>query len=311
MALNISRQMLQHNPMLTKIRNRLVKRLLGDLEKKATKEPEAYETFWETFGAVLKEGLYEQADEADQILKLTRCHTTASDGWTSLADYVERMKEGQEAIYYISGDDLKTLRRSPHIEGFRARGIEVLLMTDPVDEFWLASKGSYDDKPFRSVTRGAADLSAFETDPAAGEKADAEKADDATPAEKIDSVIALFKMALTDAVKDVRISERLTDSPVCLVADEGDMDMHIERMLRQHKQLDNVSKRILEINPSHSLVRRLADRVGQDGAADEISDVAWLLLDQARIIEGETLVDPAAFSRRLAGALERGLGSGS
>ena len=305
LPLNISRETLQHNRLVAKIRGRLVKRLLGDLAKQAKKEPEAYEAFWAGFGAVLKEGLYEAAAEKDQIVELARFRSTAGDGWTTLERYLEGVKDNQEAIYYITGDALPTLRQSPQLEGYAARGVEVLLLTDPVDEFWVPAMGSYRDKPFKSVTRGAADLDAIEPKPA-DETVETEPAA-ATSEEGVDSVLALFKMTLKDQVKDVRVSARLTDSPVCLVADEGDLDMHMERLLRQHRRVDDAAMRILEINPRHPLVRRMAERVGSDGAADEIADVAWLLLDQARIMEGETPPDPAAFSRRLAGMLERGL----
>ena len=222
LPLNISRETLQHNRLVTKIRGRLVKRLLGDLAKRAKKEPEAYEAFWAGFGAVLKEGLYEAAAEKDQIVELARFRSTAGDGWTTLERYLEGMKDNQEAIYYITGDALPTLRQSPQLEGYAARGVEVLLLTDPVDEFWVPAMGSYRDKPFKSVTRGAADLDAIEPKPA-DETVETEPAA-ATSEEGVDSVLALFKMTLKDQVKDVRVSARLTDSPVCLVADEGALD---------------------------------------------------------------------------------------
>ncbi|MFQ5953801.1 MAG: molecular chaperone HtpG [Kiloniellales bacterium] len=305
LPLNISRETLQHNPMLARIRARITKRLLSEMAKQANKDPDGYAEFWDKFGAVMKEGLYEDAAEKDQIIELARFRSSAGDGWTTLDRYVENMKQGQDAIYYITGDAVAPLRSSPQIEGYRARGVEVLLLTDPVDEFWVPALGAYKDKPFKSVTRGTADLDAIKPEPA--DKGDAEDQAEAAPDGNVDKVLALFKMTLKDEVKDVRVSERLTDSPVCLVADEGDLDMHIERLLRQHRRVEGAAKRILEINPRHPLMRRLAERVGTDGAADEIADVAWLLLDQARIVEGETPPDPAAFSRRLAGVLERGL----
>jgi molecular chaperone HtpG len=307
LPLNISREMLQHNPMLAKIRSGIVRRVLGDLVKKAedTEQAEAYATFWENFGAVLKEGLYEDYEHREQITKLLRFRTTGAEGLVSLDDYVGRMKEGQDTIFYITGDDIDTLRRSPQIEGFKARGVEVLLLTDPVDEFWIPSVGEYKDKKFKSVTRGGADLSRIK---AADEP---EKPTEDKPAENdLGSLVAALKLTLADAVKDVRISERLTDSPVCLVADEGDMDMHLERLLKQHRQLDTSAQRILEVNPTHPLIRRLTDLAAKDGVSDGLEDVAWLLLDQARIVEGEQIPDPAAFSRRLAVMLEKGLLTG-
>ncbi|HKF71808.1 MAG TPA: molecular chaperone HtpG [Stellaceae bacterium] len=304
LPLNVSREMLQSNPMLARIRGQIVKRVLSELQKKAKDAAEAYAKFWENFGAVLKEGLYEDRDERDALLALARFRSTAGDGLVSLEEYAARMKSGQDAIYTIAGDDLELLKKSPQLEGFRARGVEVLLLTDPVDEFWAPAIGKYKDWTFKSATRGGADLAKIgDTEAEKKNGAEAEK-----PDANAASLVAMFKLALGNAVKDVRLSERLTDSPVCLVADEGDLDIHLERMLRQHRQLDQLSKRILEVNPRHPLVARLAAQIGKDGASAVISDVAWVLLDQARIIEGETLPDPAAFSRRLSALLEKGLG---
>ncbi len=302
LPLNVSREMLQANPILDRIRQAVVNRVLGDLARKAEAEPESYAEFWDSFGAVLKEGLYEDEDRRGALLPLARFHSTAADGLVGFADYAARMKDGQEAIYYISGEELEIVRRSPQLEGFRARGVEVLLMTDPVDEFWIPTVGAYEGKPFRSATRAGADLSRFSSDDAGG-------AEDAVDRGRIDSVVAMFKLALHQEVKDVRTSDRLTDSAACLVADEGDMDIHLERLLKQHRQLDGGgAKRILEINPDHALIRRLAEAVGGDGSAGRLSDAAWLVLDQARIMEGEPLPDPAAFSRRMCEAVARGFG---
>ena len=250
---------------------------------------------------MLKEGLYEDYEHRDELLKLLRFRTTAGEELVSLEQYVARMKEGQDAIYTISGDDIDTLLRSPQLEGFKAKGVEVLLLTDPVDEFWMPSVGVYDGKPFKSVTRGGADLGKIKG-------AEPEKPEEKAPEGELTDLLALLKLTLSDAVKDVRKSERLTDSAVCLVADDNDMDMHLERLLKQHKQLSGeVGKRILEINPSHALIKRLAERAKGSGATDALEDAAWLLLDQARIVEGEPLPDPAAFARRLASAMEKGL----
>ncbi|BBK29550.1 molecular chaperone HtpG [Stella humosa] len=300
LPLNISREMLQTNPVLRRIRQGLVKRILGELARKATDAPEEYATFWGNFGAVVKEGLYEDAEHRDALLGLARFRSTAGDGLVSLAEYAGRMRPGQEAIYTIHGDDAGQLARSPQIEGFRAKGVEVLLLTDPIDEFWTGAVGRHDGKPFRSVTRGGADLAKIEA-PEGAEKPEP-KGD-----RPIDGLLSLFKVALGDAVKDVRASERLTDSPVCLVADDGDMDMHLERMLRAARQLDQASPRILEINPTHPLIQGLALRAAEPGTSEELGEVAHLLLDQARILEGEPPADPNAFSRRLAGALARNL----
>lgn len=305
LPLNISREMLQHNPMLAKIRAGITRRVLSELGKKSrdTEKAEEYAAFWENFGAVLKEGLYDDYEHRDELLKLMRFRTTAGDGLVSLEEYLGRMKEGQEAIFTISGDDIETLKRSPQLEGFKAKGVEVLLLTDPVDEFWVPSVGSFQDKPFKSVTRGGADLGKIQ---GGEDKPAEEKASEGD----LSDLLALLKLTLQDAVKDVRPSERLTDSAVCLVADENDMDMHLERLLKQHKQLGMdapAAKRILEVNPAHPLIKRLAERAKASGAATSLDDAAWLLLDQARIVEGEALPDPAAFARRLASAMEKGL----
>ena len=314
LSLNISRELLQHDPKLAKIRKGLVKRLLGELKKKATKKADDYTAFWDNFGAVLKEGIYEDTENRDALLALSRFHSTAADGLISLDTYVERMKEGQEAIYYMAGEDLGTLRRSPQIEGFKARHLEVLLLADPVDEFWVPAVGAFREKKFSSVTRAAADLDGFDAD--GGDAAKDAKADGAGKAKKgmpgIEQLIAAFKQSLGDAVKDVRRSDRLTDSPVCLVADEGDMDMNLERLLKRHQHLGAAAPtpRVLEVNPEHPLIARLAglstdDKDGKD--VEALADAAWLLLDQARIVEGEQPPDPVAFSRRLSAMIEKGL----
>ena len=300
LPLNISREMLQSNPMVARIRQQLTKRILTELSKKANESPEEYIKFWDNFGAVLKEGLYEDREHREDLLTLARFRSTSRDALVSLDEYVTAMKSGQEAIYTITGDSLDLIKQSPQLEGFRARGVEVLLMTDPIDEFWVPAIGSYRDKPFKSATRGGVDLDKITP-------AEDRKDEKSEPPAQLASLIAIFKLALGDAVKDVRTSDRLTDSAVCLVADEGDMDMHFERLLKQHRQLNTMSKRILELNPHHKLIERLAATVGEAGASDQLSEFAWLLLDQARIIEGEQLPDAAAFARRLSTVLERGL----
>ena len=296
LPLNLSREMLQRNPVLRRIRDGLVRRVLGELKTKAEADKEGYETFWEAFGPVLKEGLYEDSGQREALLELARFRSTASEAWTTLAAYVERMREGQEAIYYIAGEEGAALAGSPHLEGFRARKVEVLLLQDPVDDFWVSAVGEYDGKGFISVSRGGIDLGAIPPVEDESPKEDADADAD------IASLVALFKVTLGEAVKDVRGSETLTESAVRLVADEGDMDLHLERMLRRHGQIDSaMSRRVLELNPRHRLVQGLARSMaaGEDRAAQ----LAPLLLDQARIAEGETPDDPAAFARRLADAL--------
>ncbi len=304
LPLNVSRELLQTSPVLTRIKSAVIRRVLTELKKKAEKEPEEFAKFWESFGAVIKEGIYEDPDQRENLLKITRLRSTASgDELISLDTYVERMKDGQEAIYYISGELLEGLRRSPQLEGFVARGVEVLLLTDAVDEFWVPAVQQYADKSFTSVTQGAADLDKLPLQDGDAAEEDGEGPSDSQTA----TLIALLKQTLGDAVKDVRTSERLTDSAVCLVADEHDLDMHLARMLKQQGQLSELAPRVLEINPKHGLIKSLAQRATEKGASDALEDAAHLLLDQARIAEGEPLPDSAAFSRRLADAMMKSI----
>ncbi len=304
--LNVSREMLQHNPAVAKIRKALIKRVLGELKKKADKKPEEYAEFWDTFGMVLKEGIHEDFENRDRLMELTRFKSSMVDGWTSLKEYVERMKEGQDAIYYISAGDAEQAAKSPQLEGFRAKGVEVLFMTDPVDEFWMPAVGAFEEKPFKSATRGGVDLSKI-----AGGDDDEKKESDADTKEDTSGAIAAltaaFKLALGDKVKDVRTSSRLTDSPVCLVADDGDMDMHLEKLLKAHNQIDAASPRVLEINPKHALIKHLANVAKADASDKSLDDAAYLLLDQARIVEGEPVVDPQDFIRRMTAMMQKGM----
>ena len=304
LPLNISREMLQNSPLIRHMNQAVTRRVLTELSKKAEKEPEKYAEFWENFGSVLKEGLYEDQERQTDLLELVRFRSTAGEDLLSLKDYVARMKEGQEAIYYITGDDLQTLETSPHLEGFRARGVEVLLLSDPVDDFWLSAVFEYDGHALTSATRGTTDLSNMGEEPAKDETDEVEPAGDS----ELATLIALIKQTLGETVKDVRTTDRLTDSAVCLVADDGDMDMRLERMLKAHNQLNSDSVRILEINPKHDLIKNMAGAATKGGAADDLADLAFLLLDQARIIEGEALPDAAAFSRRMATVMAKAAG---
>ena len=305
LSLNVSREMLQTDPKLAKIRTGLTKKVITELKKKANKAPEEYAEFWSNFGAVLKEGLVEDADLRDRLLEICRFHSTNGDELTSLADYVERSREGQDAIYYIAGDELAKIRQSPHLEGFRAKGVEVLLLSDHVDEFWLQHIPEFEGKQFKSVTRGSADLDQIKGD---DKSTDTEKKDNnESPA--LDELIAAIKLELGEAVKDVRPSKRLTDSPVCLIADEGDMDVNLERLLKRHGQLETGMPRVLELNPDHGIISKLSERAKADQAASDplLKDAAHLLLDQARIADGELPVDPAEFNRRLNAVVQSAL----
>ncbi|HLS68260.1 MAG TPA: molecular chaperone HtpG [Kiloniellales bacterium] len=303
LPLNVSRETLQYSPALGRMKSALVKRVLGELEKRAEKDAKDYETFWETFGAILKEGLYEESGQQETLLKLARFRSTKAEGWTSLDDYVARMRPGQDKIYMIAGDEVEALRRSPQIEGFAAKDVEVLLLTDPIDEFWPQVVGAYDGKQFQSVTRAGADLDAIEA-----EKGREEEPEEALEGGELATLIAWLKTSLGDAVKDVRASKRLTSSPVCLVADEGDIDLHLARLLRQSQRGAPEATRVLEINPGHALIRKLASEVkAGDKRSEALTDAAQLLLDQARIMEGEPPQDSAAFARRISAFIERAI----
>lgn len=301
LPLNISRETLQANPIVQKIRNALVRKVLSEIEAKAKEDAEAFATFWNNFGAVLKEGLYEDFEHRGRILKIARFRSTHGDGLVTLDDYVGRMKEGQNEIYFMTGEDLAKLANSPQLEGFKAKGVEVLLLTDPVDDFWVNMVPGYEGKSFRSVTRGGIDLSGIKGDAAEPPKEEAAKDSE------IATLIALVKTTLGSAVKDVRTTDRLTDSPVCLVAAEGDLDMRLARMLKQAGRNTEPVPRILELNPRHTLIKRLAAMAAAGGAADQVGEAVHLLFDQARIVEGEGPVDPAAFARRMNEALVRNL----
>ncbi len=299
LPLNVSREMLQHQPLLRKIQSGLVKRVLGDLKKKAEDDTEGYAKFWATFGAVMKEGLHDEFEKRDEILGLLRFRSTHGDGLVSLAEYVGRMKEGQEAIYTLTGDDAAMVARSPVLEGFRAKGVEVLLLTDAIDEFWPNFVHEYDDKSFQSAAAGNAELAKIK-----GDDSTEVKAEPITPTDQLDVLVTSLKMILGDLVKDVQVSERLTTSACCLVAEEGGPSAHLERLLRQHNTGPQVSApRILEINPSHRLIRSMAVEAQGVSLSERFRDLAHLLLDQARIVEGEAPLDPIAFAERLAAVM--------
>ena len=300
LPLNVSREMLQNNPVVRLMRQGLVAKILSELEKRAKDDAEGYAKFWKAFGPVLKEGLVHEAEHRTRLIQLARFRSTAVDGWTSLADYAGRMKEGQEAIYYVTGETPEAMRRLPQLEGHLKRGVEVLLLADPIDEFWLGHVEEFEGRKLRSVTRGSDDLSKI--------KAPDAPAEEAPPAGEFDGLVALLKLTLEQDVKDVRISQRLEDSAVCLVADESGYDIHLERLLRQHRHIDSGSKRILEINPRHPLIKALARTATSADGGARVADAAKLLVDQARLAAGDPVPDLAAFSRRLEGAVTRMLG---
>jgi molecular chaperone HtpG len=300
LPLNVSREMIQESPMLAAIRKGVTGRVLSELDKLAGRDSDAYTKIWDNFGAVLKEGLYEDFERREALLKLARFKTTTSDGaWRSVADYVAAMKENQTAIYYAVGTDLDRLEASPQLEGFRARGIEVLLLPDSVDGFWVTAGIDHDGKPFKSVTQGAADLGLIPLVDGAPTPTS-----DATP--EIADFITFVKTTLGDAVSEVRASERLTDSAVCLVASDSGMDRQLERILAASGQAMPAAKPVLEINPSAPLIAKLAALSADETALRE--DAAHLLFDEAQIADGERPLDARAFSARLSRLFTRALG---
>ncbi len=293
LPLNISRETLQHNVLIDKIRNAITKKILSELKKKAEKEPERFIEFWEKFGGVLKEGLCDSMEPRDDILEVVRFYTTISPTKpVSLEEYIGRMKNGQEHIYYLTGDDIESMQKSPQIEGFKKRGIEVLLLTDPVDDFWVNVVHDYKKKELKSVTRSGSDLERI----ASEKNADNE---DKVDESEIATLIAYFKSVLGDAVQDVKASTRLTESPVCLAVDEKAMDIRMERFLHSQMQIPGRSSKILEINPNHKIIKKIAQIIKEQGNTTSLEDLVFLLFDQANIVEGEEVKDPTAFSRRM------------
>ncbi len=286
LPLNVSREMLQTTPILARIKKAMVSRVLGEL-KNRTKEAEDYNRFWENFGPILKEGVWEDSEHRTELAPLLRFHSSTQEGWTSLPDYVSRMPEGQETIYYLSGDNGDALKNSPQLEGFRAKGYEVLLMADPIDAFWPERLDSFEGKKLRSVTQSTADIAS-----------DAEQPD-------ISPLLAALKEALADEVSDVRATGRLTDSAVVLAADDTGPDLQMQRLLRRAGRAMMPSKPILEINPAHKLIAGLSSKLDDTAL---IADAAATLLDLARVQEGEAPRDAAAFARRVTSLLAGSLG---
>ena len=321
LQLNVSRETLQHGVVVPKMRRALTRRILDELARKAAEpapgeaaaeaegagdgaEPArkgpSWAEWWAELGAVLKEGLFEDQDNRAKLLELARFKSTRGPELVSLADYVGRMRPGQEAILYVTGESAQALRTSPQLEEALAKGCEVLLLDDPVDEFWLPEVKEYQGKPFRSLTKGEVDLSKI------ADEGRIETPDELWD-EELKRLLAKLQGLLGEEVKAVRASRRLRESAVCLVADEHGLDFRLERFLRQHQQLDRLSKPILEVNGRHELIRRMAAMARDPAAEQDLAELARLLLDQARIVQGEPIPDPGAFSRRMSAFLAKGL----
>ncbi|MDX3904472.1 MAG: molecular chaperone HtpG [Pigmentiphaga sp.] len=289
LPLNVSREILQESRDVRVIREGSAKRVLGLLEDLAENRKEDYAGFWREFGQVLKEGVGEDATNMERILKLLRfasTHDGTAEQTVSLADYVSRMKDGQDKIYYVTAETFAAASSSPHLEIFRKKGIEVLLLTDRIDEWMLSFLREFEGKPLVSIAKGGLDLGAL-----ADEE---EKKQQAEVSEEFKPVVERIKAALGDAVKEVRVTFRLVDSPACVVVDDQDMSQHLQRLLKAAGQATPESRPILEVNPRHALIERI--KQAEDG---DFEQWAKLLLDQALLAEGATLEDPAAFVRRM------------
>jgi molecular chaperone HtpG len=295
LPLNVSREILQESRDVRVIREGSTKRVLGMLEELANSDEQEnkdkYKTFWREFGQVLKEGIGEDATNKDRIAKLLRFASTHNDGDeqdVAFADYVSRMKEGQDKVYYVTAESLTAARNSPHLEIFRKKGVEVLLLADRVDEWMLSFLNDFDGKELVSVAKGGLDLGQLEDE--------AEKKEHAETENQYKDLVEKMKGALLGKAKDVRVTFRLTDSPACLVADENELSGNLVRMLKAAGQDAPESKPILEINPNHPLVTRLKY---EDAASQRFGDWSHILFDQAMLAEGGSLADPAAFVKRL------------
>lgn len=296
--LNVSREMAQKSPLIATIGKAVATRLLQEIAKLAESDPEKFAGVWENFGAIMKEGLHEEPSRREALFAIARFASTRSNGETrTLKDYVADLRENQTAIYYITGDDARRLAASPQLEGFRARGVEVLLLDDPVDAFWVTSVPEFDGKPFKSVTQGLADIDAIpllET-----QESDASAPPDVGP------LVSALKETLAEYVGDVRVSTRLTESACCLVAADSGLDRQLARLLASQGQTAMSGRPVLEINARHPAVSTLSEKLAASGAA-AASDGMFLLLDLARVADGEPPVDAAAFAKRLSALIARG-----
>ena len=291
LPLNISREMLQNNPVVAKIRSALVKRTISDLRKKLSSDRESYETFWSNFGPVLKEGIYEDFEKKESILEISLFKQSSSKKLVTLDEYIAEMPKKQSDIYFMTGDDYENILNNPSLEGYKSRNINVLILDDPVDSFWTSATPQFKEKSFKSVTKGLDDLS----------KIDGKKKEDKSKDKKsVDPLVVVLKEQLKDKVKDVRISSRLTDSAVCLIGDENAMDPQLEKILQQHNQLNQeMSMKILEINPDHKLIKKLSKMATKKDQITDIKRIALMLYEQSKILDGEKPSDPVNFSKNI------------
>ncbi len=302
LPLNISRETLQHNSTIEKIKNSVTKKVLNELKKKKDENLEEYLAFWSNFGAVLKEGLCEVTSDHEKLLEVCVFRSALHDKMISFDEYLENCQGEEKTIYYLSGEDADKLKNSPQIEGFLSKGIDVLLFTDTVDDFWVNVNGNYKDAQIKSVTRADIDLDKNKE----GQNDDSKKDDlvenDESSNEKL---ISYFKESLGSLVKDVKISKKLTLSPSCLAVGEGAMDIRMERFLIEQKQLSSAASKILEVNPNHKIVKKIVSQIDNKEYEEENKQLIHLLFDQACVIEGQPVEDAGAFAKRLNYFLEK------
>jgi len=300
LSLNVSREILQQDRHIEMMRRRLTKKVLSTVKDLMAEESDRYATFWREFGTVLKEGLVTDAENRDALLAVSSFASTHHDTEpTTLKQYVERMKDGQDDIYYLTGESRQSIENSPHMEAFRARGIEVLLLTDPVDEVWVDAVGEFEGKKLRSVAKGEIDLDGEDAKTAEGER---EK-----QSEEYAGLLDWMGKHLADDIKEVRLSSRLTVSPACVVSDANDLTPALENMYRAMGQEVPTAKRILELNPGHALVKGLNQAYTERGEAPELAETAELLHGLAVLAEGGQPKEPARFVKLMADRLERAL----
>ena len=302
--LNVSREMLQNNPAVAKISKSLVGKILRELKKIADKDKAKYIQFWNEFGQVLKEGLYEDLERKDTLLELARFSNNENDDLISLEDYVNTMDKNQKDIYYIAADTKSQALSSPHLEGFKSKGIKVLVMADPIDQFWLSMAGQFKEKNFVSITQGEIDLDNINSDKKDPKNKDTKK-DDVD--KRFTNLIAHLKASLGQNVKDIRLTSKLTDSPACLVADKGDMDVAMENLMKQRDPNYQGAPRILEINPDHALVEKMNKLLSDKKHNNLVDDAGTLLFEQARMMEGKLPSDPTKFAKIMNNFLVKGV----
>lgn len=300
LPLNVSRELLQQNTKLPAIRKQVVKKILSSLQNLAKNESEKFIQFYENFGAVLKEGFHFDHDNHEALAELVRFRSskTGRDGWVSLAEYLERKAEGQKDIYFLSGSSFDAVSASPHLEALTSRGIEVIFLTDPIDEWFVMDYPKHGDAQLKSISKGDLDLSGVGTEP------ENKNTEEEIAPEKLAPLLEVFRRKCGETLKDVKISKRLVDSPCCLVADENGLSAHMERMMKATNKEFSGSKRILEVNPTHPIIRSLVAKAETNAADTALEEWIDVLYDTALLAEGSPVRNPGLFAKKLTKMLE-------